>query len=741
MSAPRRAFTLVFALALAAIATPPARAGGVGPNEYVTPHDTIPNFIFFPTLQSVKAGAWNDPTVWLPARVPLATDIVWLRHAVTVTDTAAQAAVVGVDAAAVLSFGLAANTRLTVTTIEVLPGGALEIGTPATPVPANLTAEVVIRNQATDPTGDPGQYGTGLIAINGRVTIAGAPRSPTFARADGPTGAGATGVAVTPAVSGWRSGDKLVIPDSAQRLTEQSGVPHAYDSELLTLGSVGALGGSVAWSPALAFDHPGTTDENADGKPDFRPHLANLTRNAIVRSESRTGTRGHVFLTWKSQVDIRDAAFVDLGRTTFDDLDATTNHIGRYAVHLHHLYGPNPVVDPQYQFQLVGNAVYDSGASPPAQKWGIAIHDSHYGRIAGNVVCNLGGAGIVFEDGSESYNVVEGNFVMRILGNGARSEVDESGRGVAREGVGLWFRGTNNYVRDNVAANMIEGASDVEAAYGIKYNMTFLGDVRVPNFRGADTSVAGQYTTVNGNDLPLLEFARNEIYGQIQGLTFWWLCTTDFTPTSGCPHSQLRDTVLWHVARYAFYGYPSYNVEFDHTRVYGDPGIAGGNNFEFKSVFWFGDYGTTDLLMHNGAFYDTVGLEPPYFRDGYIRVEDNYFRTRAGVIHRKSDAPGSCPTCDLPDADTVLMRNRFDPVAGQPLQLVSLDDQSTDPANNDRLVVCASQGVASDDFEVFFPSQGNAPCATTRAGVDGYACATALAAAICGDALFGNGFE
>lgn len=270
--------------------------------------------------------------------------------------------------------------------------------------------------------------------------------------------------------------------------------------------------------------------------------------------------------------------------------------------------------------------------------------------------------------------------------------------------------------------------------------MTYLGDVRVPNFRGADTSVDGQYTLREGNGLGVLEFAGNETYGQIQGLTLWWLCTEDFAPVAGCPKSVLRDTVIWHTSRYAYYGYPGYNYVFDGTKVYGDPDVAGGNNFEFKSVFWFGDYGTTDLLVTNSSFYDTAGVQHPYFRDGSIHVENNFLRTRGGLIHKKSAAPGSCPSCDLPDADVIAHDNHFVPVAGQPLRTVSLDDDSTDPANLDRLFVCRHNRQAEDDFEVFFPSQGNAPCTDMRPDVEGYVCVTPAVRTAC-NVRFRDGFE
>jgi hypothetical protein len=716
-------------------------AGAGNPPVFQTPHDTIPNFAANPTIQSVQDGPWTGPSTWSPARVPLATDVVLIRHQVAYDTLGGIAAVVGIDQGGALRFDTTQDTRLRVATLLVMPGGTLQVGTEAVPVAAGSIAEIVIRNQSLAPAGDPDQFGTGLICVNGTVRIHGAPRTPTFARLAQAPGVGATSFSLAQPVSGWRVGDMLLLPDSDQPRTEDSGVPHAYDQEEVVVSAVTPDGMTVSFQPALAFAHPGTTDEDANGKPDFLPHVANRDRNVVIRSELRTGTRGHVFLTFRSIVDISYAAFRDLGRTTFEDLDAATNHIGRYSLHLHHLAGPFPVVDPEYQYRLVGNAVYEDAAQTPPQKWGIALHDSHYGLIRQNVIYNVGGAGIVTEDGSESYNVVERNFVMRVLGNGGRSETDESGRGVAREGAGYWFRGTNNVVRENVATNMVEGVGDIEAAYGFKYNMTYLGVVDIPDFRGADTSDPAQSTPREGNSLGLLEFTGNETYGQIQGLTLWWLCTEDFTPVAGCPRSVLADTVIWHTARYAYYGYPGYNYEFLRTRVYGDPAIAGGNNFEFKSVFFFGDYGTTDLLIREHALYNTRGLQPPYFRDGSIRVEDSYFKTRGGIIHRKSAAPGSCPFCDLPDADTVLVNNRFVPIDGQPLQTISLDDESTDPANNDRLLVCDHNGVAGDDFEVFFPSQGNAPCATTRPGIEGFVCATQRSAAACNDLLLVDGFE
>jgi hypothetical protein len=82
-----------------------------------------------------------------------------------------------------------------------------------------------------------------------------------------------------------------------------------------------------------------------------------------------------------------------------------TNQIGRYAVHFHHDFGPKQTPSNGHQFTVIGNAV-DS-----AQKWGITVHHSHYGLIQDNVVYNSRGAGIVTEDGTESFNVFRSQFL------------------------------------------------------------------------------------------------------------------------------------------------------------------------------------------------------------------------------------------------------------------------------------------------------------------------------------------
>src|SRR5262249_17055041 len=138
-------------------------------------------------------------------------------------------------------------------------------------------------------------------------------------------------------------------------------------------------------------------------------------------------------------------------------------------IHMHHVMGPLPSPANGHQFSLVGNAV-DGGSQETKFKWGIAIHDSHYGLVQDNVVYNYNGASVATEDGSESYNVIDHNFAMRGIGE-PNNSLGEARNAEGTEGVGFWFRGPNNYITNNVAANFQN--PQTEASYGFVFQFSF----------------------------------------------------------------------------------------------------------------------------------------------------------------------------------------------------------------------------------------------------------------------------
>ena len=135
-----------------------------------------------------------------------------------------------------------------------------------------------------------------------------------------------------------------------------------------------------------------------------------------------------------------------------------------------------------YQFTLVGNAV-DGGSAETKFKWGVTVHGTHYGLVQDNVVYNYNGASFATEDGSESFNVFDHNFALRGIGE-PNDSVSEARMAMGTEGVGFWFRGPNNYVRNNVAANFQNPTT--EAAYGFVVSAAVSRQRRGAELQGRD---------------------------------------------------------------------------------------------------------------------------------------------------------------------------------------------------------------------------------------------------------------
>jgi hypothetical protein len=732
------------------------------------PHN-IPNFCAGITITSTGNGNWSSPSTWNAGRVPNASDVVNVAAGTTVTyDQVSDTAVPCVGVNGSLVFRTDTNTRLKVGTLEVMPTGLLSVGNSAQPVAAGVTAEIIIADMPLDLTNDPEQYGNGIIGF-GTTTMQGTVKTP-FVRLAAEPSAGQTALTLSQAVSGWNPGDRVALPDSRHWMIESESYTPRWETD--TVASTG--GTTVNLSTALQFPHPGARD--GDDVLKILPHVANLTRNVIVRSDNPAGTRGHILFTYRANVDIRWAMFKDLGRTKVIPLDSTTfdssgnvthvgtNQIGRYAMHFHHVFGSTTTPASGYQWVFQGNVIDSSS------KWACAIHNSHYGWFADNVLYASVGTGLMTEDGNESYNVIERNFILVTQGTG---EEVVTGRGQSEfgyEGSGMWFHGPNNYVRDNVVAS--------SNAFAITYAMLNNTNQNIPNYPGADTTVSGQYTTTNLKAVALREFARNEVYGSKNGLTFWDLGGQCCEAVLAIGPSTVKDHTQWHISRYGFYGYAMNNVTFDGWTHYGyKPALA--NGYEWFKSFHFEDYITRNLVIRNANIQNertgiTVPAKTGDVRDiygntpGSVLIENSYFRNSSNIT---IDTPWAVTGGGslLPTRNVTIRNVKFNTVNGNTggwVQDSIIMNYQTAHHNTNLIVkdvvqVVDFNQVSGQNFQVFYSQQAPsyvmpqsagellgapvagftnqqtwatygiaiggalAPCSTTRSDVAGFVCALA----------------
>jgi len=684
----------------------------------------VPYFCANPGLTSATSGAWSDPETWSPQRVPGVDDRVRVEagHDV-VYDVASDVRLDCIEVNGRLSFSTAANTQMRIVNLTVMDDGVLDIGTEAQPVAPDATAEIIIADQATDDGLDPAQLGTGIQGL-GTVRMHGAVKSTTFLRLAAEPLAGQTTLLFEDEPADWAVGDEVVIPDTRQLRERERRQGFVSRDEKLRIASVD--GDQVTLESALQFDHLGA--RTPDGTLEFLPHVGNLTRNVVVRSENPAGTRGHTIFMARASVDIRYVAVQGMGRTKMGLLDnarfdgdgnlvhAGENQIGRYAIHFHHNFGPTTTPENGYQFTLIGNAVDE------APKWGVTVHNSHYGLVQDNVVYDTGGAGIATEDGNEAFNVFEHNFALRIEGSGdfaPRSGYAGPAADPGGEGAGLWFRGPHNYIRNNVGANA--------DAVGFGLAAGGLGSVRIPAFKGADPTVDSETVMLDTTSTQVLEFTNNEAYGAIQAGAVWgW-------------NGEVVNFRVWHPSRHGVTATPTDRLVVDRLTVRGDKSKLT-SGLDAPVGLWFSNYAAKSVVVRDvdiqglrvgvaSPFYPNQARLEPGRGDGSVLIENGYFRNHIGVVV----ATGYASDSELARAPkrSVVRNATFEPLDlparfGAPAA-VSMNYRMApgDTEPRDPIEIIGFNGRSGDDFKVYYSLDAPldvAPCHETQPDIVGWVC-------------------
>lgn len=594
------------------------------------PHDKVPRFCNIstagtPIIRNLDSGDWSDSALWPGGILPGTNARVQIAEGTAVRynlNSNTRLDCIEVQDGGRLNFATDITTKLLINELMVMPSGELTIGEINNPVSANAIAEVVFRGDTALKTGsiaapsvDPSQYGKGLIVF-GKAHIHGRSINPTYLRFATEATSGDQTLQVESNPMGWHAGDMLIIPDTRQIPFTKNNT-FVSQAEEVVIDSVS--GNSITLMAPLQYDHRGPRDVHGNQGPieaSMLPHVGNLTRNVIIRSEQSTDItrRGHTLYLHRADVDIRYASFNDLGRTSIDELDNTvidsngvlesigTNQVGRYSIHLHHLWGPHNPTNTGYQLKIIGNVMHGM------KKWGMTIHDTHYGLFQGNIAYAGSGAAIATEEGNEAFNVFENNFVVHTEAGDTQGIIDvgDTDRGGVfnnRQLFGttrdaFWFSGQYNYVRDNVAANSPD--------FAYNYNGYYLRQtMRIPRFRGANLMDDEEYEGwnyrgftsrfVEGRDrregLPVLESQRNEAYGATgQGLWLTWsrgCCSVSYYKQV----SLFKDYRLWNLQHSGLFVYHENRNTFDGFVVRGDAAVSrqNGPGTRFNHGAWFGN--------------------------------------------------------------------------------------------------------------------------------------------------------
>jgi hypothetical protein len=685
----------------------------------------VPLFCSTPTIVSAASGAWSSAQTWSPQRVPGPGDRVRIAAGHEIAfDVSSDARLDCVEVAGHLRFRTDIPTRMKVANLTVMERGFLEVGTDVSPVSRDVTAEIIIADQPLDRTLDPAQIGTGIQGL-GKVRMHGAVKAPTFVRLGAEPLAGHTTLVLEQPAS-WSAGDYIVVPDTRQ-LREREGNAASQDEKLRIASMSGVR---VTLESPLRFNHKGA--RTPDGMLEFLPHVGNITRNVVIRSENPEGTRGHTIFMSRADVDLRYVEMREMGRTKMGLLDNTVfddagrvvhsgeNQIGRYAIHFHHDFGPTVAPANGYQFTLIGNSI------DGAPKWGITVHNSHYGLIQDNVVYNAAGAGIVTEDGNEAFNVFDHNFALRVRGSGEfapRSGYGGTAPDPGGEGNAFWFRGPDNYIRNNVGANA--------DAVGFGLAAGSLGSVRIPAFKGADQTVMNETVALDTTSAPVLEFANNEAYGAMQAGASWgW-------------NGVMTNFRVWHPSRQGVALTPTDRMTVDHIVVRGDPSMLAGapGIWDNPVGVWFSNYIAKTVIVRDAdiqgmrvgvasQFYPGHPLIEPGRGDGSALIDRGYFRNYVGIAVAtgySADAESALAVKHAVVQNAIFAplavpRNPMDPPGGISMnyRMAGGDSERRDPIH-----IIGYNGKSGDDFNVYYSLEAPAdvaPCHETRTDIAGWVC-------------------
>jgi len=267
---------------------------------------------------AVNLGTWNDPKTWSAKSRPTAGAKVVIPPGVKVIfDAASTPELKSVDVQGELDFWAAGRTSLNLSAKTIKVSGVLDIGSAATPWPANLTASLDLTGQSSAVDAESGL----TVANGGLVELVGAPVMTAWTTLAAPAAKGDLQLALAAKVADWPVGGRVLVTSTSRNRQE---------SEVRTITKVD--GANVSLDSGLGFSHA------AD--PFLAAEVALLDRNVSITGAGG-GVGGHVAVTAGGRLKLTNVALRGLGQPgdvgasalVFDGVgDASTSIVSKIVI-------------------------------------------------------------------------------------------------------------------------------------------------------------------------------------------------------------------------------------------------------------------------------------------------------------------------------------------------------------------------------------------------------------------------
>ena len=281
----------------------------------------------------------------------------------------------------------------------------------------------------------------------------------------------------------------------------------------------------------------------------------------------------------------------------------------------------------------------------------------------------------------------------------------------------FWFRGQNNVIRNNVAAD--------HHISGFSINAYRLGNdtTRVPVSQGSL-----EKEVVNMNSLPILEFDNNETYGpSFYGADIWEIGSTGETLWD-VDTSTIKNITIWHTFNKGLFFYRSHRIVIDGITIRGDAQKLKSRFLNPVGISLHSAYRQRHFVVRNadiqgvrdgisvnmrvipndmpeGSIFNQ--LAPPD-RSGIIAIEDSYLRNYRDISVQTRWKEGSPRQTHIRNVRFERVDMTEEPFRVGPQRTIALNFDFGLDANaiaEDSVLVFDHNGTIGDDFQVFYPEQ------------------------------------